>query len=225
MRILVVEDNTVLADIIKEELSRNVNLDVEVLNNGEDALYDIERSIYDIIILDIMLPDLSGIEILRIIRNKGIKTPVIILTAKEELDDKVGAFSIGANDYVTKPFYMEELVARVYAVLRTTGSISNENILEFKDLKMNLDSRTVYIGNQEIELYKKQFDILEYFLMNKKQVLLKEQIYDRIWGIDCDIPIEIVEVHISGLRKNLLSSGYNKYIKTKRGIGYIFDDE
>ncbi|CEK29725.1 two-component response regulator [[Clostridium] sordellii] len=225
MRILVVEDNTVLADTIKEELSRNVNLDVEVLNNGEDALYDIERSIYDIIILDIMLPDLIGIEILRIIRNKGIKTPVIILTAKEELDDKVGAFSIGANDYVTKPFYMEELVARVYAVLRTTGSISNENILEFKDLKMNLDSRTVYIGNQEIELYKKQFDILEYFLMNKKQVLLKEQIYDRIWGIDCDIPIEIVEVHISGLRKNLLSSGYNKYIKTKRGIGYIFDDE
>ena len=90
---------------------------------------------------------------------------------------------------------------------------------------MNLDSRTVYIGNQEIELYKKQFDILEYFLMNKKQVLLKEQIYDRIWGIDCDIPIEIVEVHISGLRKSLLSSGYNKYIKTKRGIGYIFDDE
>ncbi|MCH1966499.1 response regulator transcription factor [Paraclostridium sordellii] len=225
MRILVVEDNTVLADTIKEELSRNVNLDVEVLNNGEDALYDIERSIYDIIILDIMLPDLSGIEILRIIRNKGIKTPVIILTAKEELDDKVGAFSIGANDYVTKPFYMEELVARVYAVLRTTGSISNENILEFKDLKMNLDSRTVYIANQEIELYKKQFDILEYFLMNKKQVLLKEQIYDRIWGIDCDIPIEIVEVHISGLRKSLLSSGYNKYIKTKRGIGYIFDDE
>ncbi|AUN14594.1 two-component response regulator [[Clostridium] sordellii] len=225
MRILVVEDNTVLADTIKEEISRNVNLDVEVLNNGEDALYDIERSIYDIIILDIMLPDLSGIEILRIIRNKGIKTPVIILTAKEELDDKVGAFSIGANDYVTKPFYMEELVARVYAVLRTTGSISNENILEFKDLKMNLDSRTVYIGNQEIELYKKQFDILEYFLMNKKQVLLKEQIYDRIWGIDCDIPIEIVEVHISGLRKSLLSSGYNKYIKTKRGIGYIFDDE
>lgn len=225
MRILVVEDNTVLADTIKEELSRNVNLDVEVLNNGEDALYDIERSIYDIIILDIMLPDLSGIEILRIIRNKGIKTPVIILTAKEELDDKVGAFSIGANDYVTKPFYMEELVARVYAVLRTTGSISNENILEFNDLKMNLDSRTVYIGNQEIELYKKQFDILEYFLMNKKQVLLKEQIYDRIWGIDCDIPIEIVEVHISGLRKSLLSSGYNKYIKTKRGIGYIFDDE
>lgn len=225
MRILVVEDNIVLAETIKEELCSNSNLDVSVLNNGEDALYDIERSIYDIIILDIMLPELSGIDILKDIRNKGIKTPVLMLTAKETLDDKVGAFSIGANDYITKPFYMEELIARVYAVLRTTGYISNENMLEFKDLKINLEARKVYINDTEVELYKKQFDILEFFLMNKGQVLLKEQIYDRIWGIDSDIPLEIVEVHISGLRKNLLASGYNKYIKTKRGIGYIFDDE
>ncbi|MBC8630659.1 response regulator transcription factor [Paraclostridium tenue] len=225
MRILVVEDNIVLAETIKEELCSNSNLDVSILNNGEDALYDIERSIYDIIILDIMLPELSGIDILKDIRNKGIKTPVLMLTAKETLDDKVGAFSIGANDYITKPFYMEELIARVYAVLRTTGYISNENMLEFKDLKINLEARKVYINDTEVELYKKQFDILEFFLMNKGQVLLKEQIYDRIWGIDSDIPLEIVEVHISGLRKNLLASGYNKYIKTKRGIGYIFDDE
>ncbi|MDU1538091.1 MAG: response regulator transcription factor [Paeniclostridium sordellii] len=225
MRILVVEDNIVLAETIKEELCSNSNLDVSVLNNGEDALYDIERSIYDIIILDIMLPGLSGIDVLKDIRNKGIKTPVLMLTAKEALDDKVGAFSIGANDYITKPFYMEELIARVYSVLRTTGYISNENMLEFKDLKINLDARKVYINDTEVELYKKQFDILEYFLINKGQVLLKEQIYDKIWGIDSDIPLEIVEVHISGLRKNLLASGYNKYIKTKRGIGYIFDDE
>lgn len=199
MRILVVEDNIVLAETIKEELCSNSNLDVSILNTGEDALYDIERSIYDIIILDIMLPELSGIDILKDIRNKGIKTPVLMLTAKETLDDKVGAFSIGANDYITKPFYMEELI--------------------------NLEARKVYINDTEVELYKKQFDILEFFLMNKGQVLLKEQIYDRIWGIDSDIPLEIVEVHISGLRKNLLASGYNKYIKTKRGIGYIFDDE
>ena len=174
MRILVVEDNIVLAETIKEELCSNSNLDVSILNNGEDALYDIERSIYDIIILDIMLPELSGIDILKDIRNKGIKTPVLMLTAKETLDDKVGAFSIGANDYITKPFYMEELIARVYAVLRTTGYISNENMLEFKDLKINLEARKVYINDTEVELYKKQFDILEFFLMNKGQVLLKE---------------------------------------------------
>lgn len=225
MRILVVEDNVVLADTIREELSNQINFNIEVLNNGEEALYNIEMNIYDVIILDIMLPGLSGIEILKRLRDKGVKTPVIMLTAKEELDDKVGAFSIGANDYITKPFYMEELIARVYAILRTNGSISSENILEFKNLKINLNSRTVYIDGEEIELYKKQYDILEYFLMNKGQVLLKEQIYDRIWGIECDIPLEIVEVHISGLRKNLASKGYNKYIKTKRGIGYIFDDE
>ena len=163
MRILVVEDNIVLAETIKEELCSNSNLDVSILNNGEDALYDIERSIYDIIILDIMLPELSGIDILKDIRNKGIKTPVLMLTAKETLDDKVGAFSIGANDYITKPFYMEELIARVYAVLRTTGYISNENMLEFKDLKINLEARKVYINDTEVELYKKQFDILEFF--------------------------------------------------------------
>lgn len=174
MRILVVEDNIVLAETIKEELCSNSNLDVSILNTGEDALYDIERSIYDIIILDIMLPELSGIDILKDIRNKGIKTPVLMLTAKETLDDKVGAFSIGANDYITKPFYMEELIARVYAVLRTTGYISNENMLEFKDLKINLEARKVYINDTEVELYKKQFDILEFFLMNKGQVLLKE---------------------------------------------------
>ncbi|WP_373600784.1 response regulator transcription factor [Paraclostridium bifermentans] len=225
MKILVVEDNIVLADTIKEELENNTNFNVEVYNNGEEALYYIERNIYDVIILDIMLPDLSGTEILKVLRSKNIKTPVIMLTAKEELDDKVGAFSLGANDYITKPFYMEELIARVYAILRTTGHISTENILEFKGLKINLDSRKVYIDNCEIDLYKKQFDILEYFLVNKGQVLLKEQIYDRIWGIESDIPLEIVEVHISGLRKNLASTGYNKYIKTKRGIGYIFDDE
>lgn len=226
MKVLIVEDNIVLADTMKEEISHNTsNLEVFVCNNGEEALYDIERSIYDIIILDIMLPDLNGIDILKNIRKQGINTPVIMLTAKEELDDKVGAFTIGANDYVTKPFYMEELIARIYAVLRSTGSIASENVLEFKDLKINLKSRKVYINDKEIELYKKQFDILEYFLMNKGQVLLKEQIYDRIWGIESDTPVEIVEVHISGLRKSLSSSGYNKYIKTKRGIGYIFDDE
>lgn len=141
MRILLVEDNIVLADTIKEELSNQNNFNIEVFNNGEEALYNIERNIYDIIILDIMLPDLSGIEILKSLRDQGVKTPVIMLTAKEELDDKVGAFSIGANDYITKPFYMEELIARVYAILRTTGAISSENILEFKSLKINLNSR------------------------------------------------------------------------------------
>lgn len=223
MRVLVVEDNVVLAKTIEEGLSEHFQ--VSVCGNGEEAIFNIEKSIYDVIILDIMLPDISGVEVLKNIRGRHIKTPVIMLTAKEALDDKVGAFSLGANDYITKPFYMEELVARIYAILRTNGSISEENLITFKDLKLNLDTREVFINDEKIELVNKEFNILEYFLINKDLVLMKEQIYDRIWGIDSDIPLEIVEVHISNLRKKLSGYGYNKYIKTKRGIGYTFDDK
>ena len=157
--------------------------------------------------------------------RKNIETPVLILTAKEELDDKVKAFEIGANDYLTKPFYMEELVARVYAILRTTGKLKNKNVLQFKDLHVDINEKRVFINDCEIELQNKQFNLLEYFLLNKGCILLKEQIYDRIWGLDSDSTIEIVEVYVSNLRKKLSKFGYDKYIKTKRKVGYIFDDK
>ncbi|RDY29118.1 DNA-binding response regulator [Romboutsia weinsteinii] len=223
MKILVVEDNILLANTIKQELSSH--FEVDSINNGIEALKNISDNIYDLIILDIMLPDISGIDILKNIRSKGMKLPVIMLTAKEALDDKVGAFDMGANDYITKPFYMEELVARIYAIFRTNNMMSIGNTLEFKDLNLDIDSRKLFIGREELELPKKQLDILEYLLINKGTVLLKEKIYDRVWGSDCSIPMEIVEVHISNLRKSLSEYDYNKYIKTKRGIGYIFDDK
>ena len=171
-----------------------------------------------------MLPGISGLDILKSIR-KNIETPVLILTAKEELDDKVKAFKIGANDYLTKPFYMEELVARVYAILRTTGKIKSKNVLQFKDLRLDINEKRVFVNDCEIELQNKQFNLLEYFLLNKGCILLKEQIYDRLWGIDSDSTIEIVEVYVSNLRKKLSKFGYDKYIKTKRKVGYIFDDK
>lgn len=223
MKILIVEDNKELLETISNELDNY--FETEVCRDGEEALYMINQNIYDLIVLDLMLPNLGGMEILKSMRDVNIDIPVLILTAKEELGDKVEAFKIGANDYLTKPFYMEELVARVYAILRTNGKIKDENSLKFKDMYMDINNRKVFINNEEIELQNKQFNLLEYFLLNKGSILLKEQIYDRIWGIDSDATIEIVEVYVSNLRKKLNKFNYDKYIKTKRKVGYMFDDK
>ena len=222
MKVLIVEDNLKILNSIYDELSNH--FEVYKCSDGEEALYQLKQNIYDLIILDLMLPSLSGLDILKSIR-KNIETPVLILTAKEELGDKVKAFEIGANDYLTKPFYMEELVARVYAILRTTGKIKQKNTLEFKELSLDINKKRVFINDIEIELQNKQFNLLEYLILNKGCILLKEQIYDRLWGVDCDSSIDIVEVSISKLRKKLSEYGYDKYIKTKRKVGYIFDDK
>ncbi len=223
MKILIVEDNKTIQKDIEKELSKH--FDTETCGDGEEGLYLISQGIYDLVILDLMLPNMGGIEILNQARKDGIDTPILILTAKEALDDKVEAFTLGANDYLTKPFYMDELVARVYAILRTNGKIKDKKYLEFKDLRIDSEKNSVYINDEEIELQNKQFKLLEYFVLNKGSILLKEQIYDRIWGIDSDATIEIVAVYVSNLRKKLSKYDYDKYIKTKRKVGYILDDK
>ena len=223
MKILIVEDNKTIQKDIEKELSKH--FDTETCGDGEEGLYLISQGRYDLVILDLMLPNMGGIEILNQARKDGIDTPILILTAKEALDDKVEAFTLGANDYLTKPFYMDELVARVYAILRTNGKIKDKKYLEFKDLRIDSEKNSVYINDEEIELQNKQFKLLEYFVLNKGSILLKEQIYDRIWGIDSDATIEIVEVYVSNLRKKLSKYDYDKYIKTKRKVGYILDDK
>ena len=223
MKILVVEDNTKLLDSIVKELEKHFQ--VESTSNGEEAYYLIKQNIYDLVVLDLMLPGMDGIQILEGIRKTNEDILVLILTAKESVDDKVKAFMIGANDYLTKPFYKEELVARIYAMLRTKGKLDNKNTLEFKDLKLDLNKKKVTVEGNEIELANKQFNLLEYLLLNKGTILLKEQIFDRIWGLDSDSTIDIVEVYISNIRKKLSTYGYHKYIVTKRRVGYMFDDK
>lgn len=223
MKILVVEDNKKLLQTIEKEIIKH--FEVKCCEDGEEALYLIKQGIYDLVVLDLMLPSLNGLEVLKNIRKDYIDIPVLILTAKESLDEKMEAFSVGANDYLTKPFYMEELVARIYAILRTTGKLQTSNTLDFYDLHLDLSKRRVFYKNEEIELQNKQFNLLEYFLLNKGTILLKEQIYDRIWGIESDATIEIVEVYVSNLRKILSKFGYDKCIKTKRKVGYMFDDK
>lgn len=223
MKVLIVEDNKKLIENIDNEL--NKHFETEKCKDGEEALYLINQNIYDVVVLDLMIPKINGIDVLKNMRSNNIETPVLILTAKESLDNKVEAFTIGANDYLTKPFYIEELVARIYAILRTNGKIKESNTIKFKDLTLDTNKKRVFINNEEIELQNKQFNLLEYFLLNKGSILLKEQIYDRIWGIECDSSMEIIDVYISNLRKKLSKYGYDKYIKTKRKVGYIFDDK
>ena len=155
------------------------------------------------------------------IREEKVTTPVLILTAKDALNDKLKGFNYGADDYLVKPFEREELLARIDAIIRRTNGAYKESVVEYKDLKLNIKNRKAYIGEEEIILQGKQFDILEYLINSKGTIVTKDQIFDKIWGFDSYTTTNVVEVYASGLRKTLKKYGYDKYIKTIRGVGYM----
>lgn len=222
VKILLVEDNVEISDNIQKYFKRD--FEIKSVYNGSDALGYLDMYSYDIVILDLMLPEVDGMTILKYISDKCLNTGVIILTAKEELGDKLKAFNLGANDYLTKPFFMEELKARINAILKSMGKVKSANILEFKDLKIDMKTKKVFINNNELELNEKLYKLLEYLVLNKGVLLFKEQIFDNICGYNSDAATEIVEVYISRLRKQLNAFEYGKYLVTKRGMGYILDD-
>lgn len=162
--------------------------------------------------------------VLNYISKKNLNTEVIVLTAKEDLGDKLKAFNLGANDYLTKPFFMEELKARINAILKSMGKIKRANIIELRDMHIDMKARVAYIKETELELNEKLYTLLEYLMINKGGLLVKEQIFDNICGYDSDASTEIIEVYMSRLRKQLASFGYDRYVVTKRGMGYILDE-
>ncbi|MCI8291159.1 MAG: response regulator transcription factor [Clostridia bacterium] len=222
MKVLIVEDDKILSDTIKQCIEKNYN--VEQAYDGYEGYMFAKGNIYDIIILDLMMPEMNGYEVLSKLRSNGILTPVLILTAKDSLNDKVKGLNLGADDYLVKPFEREELLARLEAIIRRNNGFFIKDILEFKDLKLNLKNRKVYIKDEEIILQGKQFDLLEYLINSKGTIITKEQIFDKIWGFDSDTSTNVIEVYASGLRKELKKYGYDKYIKTLRGVGYILSD-
>lgn len=222
MKVLIVEDDKVLSDTIKQCIEKNYN--VEQAYDGYEGYMFAKGNIYDIIILDLMMPEMNGYEVLSKLRSHGILTPVLILTAKDSLNDKVRGLNLGADDYLVKPFEREELLARLEAIIRRNNGFFVKDILEFKELKLNLKNRKVYIKGEEIVLQGKQFDLLEYLINAKGTIITKEQIFDKIWGFDSDTSTNVIEVYASGLRKELKKYGYDKYIKTLRGVGYILSD-
>ncbi len=222
MKVLIVEDDKILSDTIKQCIEKKYN--VEQAYDGYEGYMFAKENIYDIIILDLMMPEMNGYEVLTKLRNNQILTPVLILTAKDSISDKVKGLNIGADDYLVKPFEREELLARLEAIIRRNNGFFINNTLEFKDLKMNLKNRTVTIKDKEINLQGKQFDLLEYLIHSKNTIITKEQIFDKIWGFDSDTSTNVVEVYASALRKELKKYGYDKYIKTLRRVGYILSD-
>ena len=222
MRILVVEDEYALAELVSERLKKERYI-VDVSNDGEDGLFNALSGIYDLILLDIMLPKKDGIEILREIRKEGIPSKVIMMTAKGELDDKLLGFKEGAIDYISKPFHVDELVARVNAQLRIEQAVNNN--LEFGDLI--LDYSIPAIGKksddgeiENIKINNKEFQLLEYFMNNPNQVLSKEMIFDRVWGLDSDTMSNNLEAYISFVRKKLKLLDSRVGIKAMRNMGY-----
>ena len=221
MRILVVEDEEAIADIIATKL-RYEKYEVDISLDGEDGLYNAISNIYDLIILDIMLPKMNGIEILKELKENNINAKVIMLTAKSGLDDKLSCFDTGANDYVTKPFHIEELIARVNVQLRSKGNNNVKDRLEYSDLSLNIRTSTLTCleTNESINIPYREFLLLEYFMNNCEQIISKEQIYDKVWGIESDYESNNLEAYLSFLRKKLKVIGSKVNIKAVRNLGY-----
>ena len=221
MRILIIEDEFNLADAIASKLKKE-KYQVDICTDGEEGLYNATTNIYDLIILDVMLPGINGFEILNNIRKEEIKTKVIMLTAKSTLEDKLTGLEHGANDYVTKPFHIEELIARVNIQLKDPTEIKNKNIIIYGDIELNIATSKLNCKNtgETVELVCKEFQLLEYFMRNPNQILSKDQIYDKVWGMENEIESNNLEAYLYFIRKKLKAIGSNVNVKAVRGLGY-----
>ena len=204
--------------MIKERLEKE-KLTVDIVEDGEEGYYYASTNTYDLIILDVMLPNMSGFQVLNKLRTENINSKIIMLKARSTIEDKLNRLENGADDYLTKPFHMDELVARVNIQLKRNG---NKNNLSFGDLVLNTTTLKVTCAktNEVVELIKKEFQLLEYFINNPNQVLSKEQIYDRVWGIENEIESNNLEAYLSFIRRKLRVIESKVVIKSVRGIGY-----
>ena len=226
MRILVVEDEKKINDIIVKTLKQE-KYGVDSCFDGEEALDYIFSVEYDIILLDIMLPKRDGFEVLKSIRKKGIKTPVLFLTARDQIEDRVKGLDLGADDYLVKPFAFEELLARIRVVLRK-NSVSGEdsgNILKIANLTVDCNKHEVFRDEISIKLSAKEFSILEYMMRNRGRVVSKEKIEEHVWDFDYEGGSNIVEVYIKFLRKKIDNDFSPKLIHTIRRVGYVLKVE
>ena len=223
MNILIIEDEYSLADAVAETL-KSENFNVCIKTNGEDGEDEALTENYDLILLDVMLPGKNGFDILKSLRQEKIKTPIIMLTAKSEIDDKLDGLEHGADDYITKPFSMRELMARIKAVLKRTNNIEDTNCLEYGDLTLDLKNAKLKSHNNEIQISGKELELLEQLLLNKNQILSKEILIERVWGYESEAEYNSVEVYITFIRRKLKLIESSVNIKAVRGVEYKLEE-
>lgn len=224
MRILIIEDEYALADVLRDRL-KDENYCVDIALDGEEGLYQGMTGIYDVILLDIMMPKLDGLEVIQRLRKEGIDTPVLMMTAKSALEDKVTGLDHGADDYVTKPFEMDEILARIRALSRRKKELLTKQ-LSFGDLL--LDQQQCQLTNitrqEHVKMGAKEFLLMEFFMANQEQILSREQITEKIWGFQSDAEYNNVEVYVSFLRKKIAYIHSGVQIKAVRGVGYRLEE-
>lgn len=221
MKVLIIEDNETIAKTVERALRSNYRF--EIANTGEEGLRRALSSSYGVILLDLNLPDMNGDQICREIRKQKIDTPIIVLSGKGEVSSKISLLNMGADDYVTKPFNLEELRARIDVAMRHTGNVSPSGKLIEQDLVLDPAARSVSRNGFQIELRRKEFDLLELLMRNKGQTLTRVVILDHIWDINENLWANVIDVHIKHLRDKIDRPYGSKFIKTVHGIGYKFD--
>lgn len=224
MRILLIEDEVALSDALVQIFHKNKYI-VDACYDGESGLDNALSGIYDMIVLDFMLPKMNGYEVLKEIRAKKITTPVMMLTARDTIADKVDCLDIGADDYMTKPFSSDELLARMRSLYRRNANVIFENVLSWSDLTLNLSTYELFCGNSSFKLGLKEFSMMELFLKNGSRILSKETLIVKIWGYESDAENNNVEVYVSFLRKKLAHMHSKVAIKTVRGVGYCLEEK
>lgn len=223
MRILIVEDELHLAEALTQILKKE-NYSVDAVHDGQTGLDYALSGIYDLLLLDIMMPEMDGISVLKAVRKEGLSTPVILLTAKGEVSDKIAGLDYGADDYIAKPFASGELLARIRAALRRKGeAVIPEEGLKFGDIELNTNALRLSVKGKEIKLNLKESELLELLVSRKQAVTSKEQIIEKLWGFDSDVEHNNVEVYISFLRKKLAFLDSAVRISTIRGVGYVLE--
>ncbi len=222
MRLLIAEDELDLAEALTALFEKN-NYSVDAVNDGFSAYEYAVSGEYDAIILDVMMPKMNGIDVLKKLRDEGVKTPVMMLTAKGQKDDRIIGFNAGADDYLPKPFEPDELICRVRAILRR-GDEYRPTVLSFKDISLNTGNGLLESNSNTIRLSGREFQLMEMFMLSPGIIFPAERIMEKIWGWDCEAEINVVWVHISNLRKKLNSIGSKVSIYANRGLGYVLED-